>query len=502
MKIGVLDLLHSAVPAPRVSATSLNRYFITKQFASVMPQTVSVWCREMGHDVYYATYWGQSDPEELLPKDIQMLFISSYTQASGLAYALARIFSKAGAVTVLGGPHAKAFPQDSLRFFDFVVQQCDQETIKDIVNGQCDTGSIIKSAQPPKIFASVEQRMPEIKASVQTRGRTYISTTVPMLASIGCPYSCNFCIDWDSDYQTVPDDQLEADLNYIGTHLPGARMGFADPNFAIRFDQTLGVLERVPENIRPAYLMESSLSALKEHRLQRLKDTKCYFIAPGIESWTADYSGKAGTQHSEGWEKVTQVADHFALLHEYVPAFQGNVIFGLDIDKGEEPVIFTKEFMDRTPWVWTTLNIPQPFGGTPLFDQYLAEDRILRGMPFMFYYQPYLTTTIKNYEPLDYYEKFSSMISHASTRKMWLSRMKSSRSLTIKSVMTLRTMAVGDRIKEMENIKHALKTDPLMEKFHAGRTEVLPKFYENEYKRILGKYTDVVSIYDLKPTLI
>ncbi|MEE9198904.1 MAG: radical SAM protein, partial [Dehalococcoidia bacterium] len=96
-----------------------------------MPQTISVWCRELGHQVFYATYFGQKDPKQLLPDDLDVVFISTYTQASALGYALAKLYRREKTLTVIGGPHAKAFPDDCLRFFDVVVRECDKTLIAD-----------------------------------------------------------------------------------------------------------------------------------------------------------------------------------------------------------------------------------------------------------------------------------------------------------------------------------------------------------------------------------
>ena len=122
-------------------------------------------------------------------------------------------------------------------------------------------------------------------------------------------------------------------------------------------------------------------------------------VAPGIESWT-DYSNKAGLGRIAGAEKVQGVVEHFERLADNVPYLQANFIFGLDTDRGDEPVELTKEFMDRTPFVWPTINIPVPFGGTPLHDNLLAAGRVLTAMPFAFYYTPYLVTTLKHYDPV------------------------------------------------------------------------------------------------------
>ena len=88
MRVGVLDLL---VDAPiRGPIERLYAAYFRKQFTSLMPQVVAVWCRQLGHDVYYSTYYGADDPRGLLPNDLDVVFIATYTQATTLAYALAK----------------------------------------------------------------------------------------------------------------------------------------------------------------------------------------------------------------------------------------------------------------------------------------------------------------------------------------------------------------------------------------------------------------------------
>lgn len=77
----------------------------------------------------FLIYCGQKGPLSLLPDELDELFVSSYTQASALAYAMARIFRKQGNLTVIGGAHARSFPTDCLRFFDIIVRDCDREKV-------------------------------------------------------------------------------------------------------------------------------------------------------------------------------------------------------------------------------------------------------------------------------------------------------------------------------------------------------------------------------------
>jgi hypothetical protein len=126
MRIGILDLLSDTLLGGR--AGRIYGIYFRKQFMAIMPQAVAVWCRALGHEVHYATYWGQADPLSLVPDDAAVVFISSYTQSSALAYALATALRRRGVLTVIGGPHARSFPTDCARFFDVVVKDCDPST--------------------------------------------------------------------------------------------------------------------------------------------------------------------------------------------------------------------------------------------------------------------------------------------------------------------------------------------------------------------------------------
>jgi radical SAM superfamily enzyme YgiQ (UPF0313 family) len=498
MRVGILDLLAPPAHGPAGRGYSL---LLTKQFASITPQTISVWCRRMGHETFYATYYGIGDPHRKLPDDLDVVFISCYTQVSHLAYALAKIYRKAGVRTVIGGPHAKAFPVDCLRFFDLVVRECDAELVADIISGQYDPGNIISSAQPFDDVPTVQERMPEIRASAFFwRRKALLLSAVPMLASMGCPYRCDFCIDWSSTYRPLSGERLAADLRYLSTHMPGALTVFHDPNFAVKFDEIFDILEAQPPEGRPRYIIESSLTVLRGDRPRRLRDTNCAMVAPGVESWT-DYSNKAGLGRRGGVEKVDRVADHFAQLAENVPYLQANFMFGLDTDAGDEPIELTKRFMDRTPFVWPTINIPVPFGGTPLHDELMAAGRVLAAMPFTFYYAPYLVTTIKHYDPITYYEKLVELYAYASSPEMLRRRLRATPKRVIGFVHRARTASFRSDVASFHRILDRLRSDPRFLAFHEGRSDTLPEFYRQAGDRMLGDYRELLSDADRRPDL-
>ncbi len=497
MRVGVLDVL--TTPALGWSDAAYH-LVITKQYASIMPQAIAVWCRELGHRTHYASYYGLGDPLRLLPDDLDVVFIATYTQASALAYALAKLYRRDGATTVVGGPHAKAFPHDCLRFFDVVVGDCDKTLVADVLRGTFPPGSIVTSGRPLIDLPTVEERMPELRRSAFARGRPTPATTIPLLASTGCPYACEFCIDAATPYRVLPLDRLAADLQFVAATLPGTMIGFHDPNFAVKFDTVMDTLEAVPRERRSPYIVESSLSVLRADRLRRLGETNCASMAPGVESWT-DYASKAGSGPATGREKVARVVERFTTLHEHVPYLQANFLFGLDDDAGDEPIALMKEFMSRTPFVWPVVNIPHPFGGTPLFSRYRADGRILATMPFAFYYSPYLVTTLRHYTTAEFYRRMIEVYEHFTAPSLFLRRLRSTASPFVGVIHTVRTAVKRRRIRAFRRLLALFANDAGFRAFHDATSAALPEFYDAEYERMLGRFAPLMTHADRRPVL-
>ncbi len=497
MLVGIIDLLYDRIPSRRRDPYG---YYFRKQFMGIAPQAVAVWCRQLRHRVHYRTYWGQADPLSLLPNDVDVLFVSSYTQSSALAYAIATIFGRRGTLTVIGGPHARSFPTDCARFFDVVVNDCDRQLVDDILRRRFDPPVIASSDRPLKEIPSVEERMPEIRIASFYQGQPRAASFVPILSSLGCPYSCGFCVDWNSTYVTLPTDRLHADLDFLSRHYPKLVIAYHDPNFAVRFDSTMDVMMCIPVHRRNPYVMESSLSILKEGRLSRLAQTNCLYVAPGIESWT-DYSNKSGTGSHTGRRKLERVIGQLEVLAKYVPGIQANFMFGADTDQGDEPVGLTKEFIRRMPEVWPSINIPTAYGGTPLYDQLHRDDRILATMPFSFYYNPYLATTIKHYDTMTFYDRLIELNLARASGAMLLRRLVTGAPLAIQFVNAVRTFDTWLELRELRRIRLMLASDAQFRAFHEGRSKTLPTFYASLFERRLGRFAELLPPDARRPIL-
>ena len=498
MRVGVLEILIADTdPGP---LRRLHCRFLNRHYASIMPQAVSVWSRSLGHETFYATYWGQRDPQRLLPDDLDVVFLSAYTSASALATALGKLYRRRGALTVLGGPHAKGFPEDARRFFDVVVQECDRTLVEELLKDR-PRGEVLTSGRPLRDVPTVAERLPELAVAHFTRGQATSTSFIPLLASLGCPYACDFCTDWDNPYRLAPLDQLEEDLRFVSSRFPRALVPFHDPNFAIRFDEVLGVLERIPPRRRNRYVIQTSLSVLSETRLRRLRDTRCAYIAPGIESWL-DYSNKANVASTHGGRrKLEEVVATFEMIRPYVPGMQANFIFGIDGDAGPEPIELSKEFASRVPDVWPNFNVPTPFGGTPLYERHLAEGRILRAMPFALYYTPYLVTRLHHYSAEEFYGHLIDLVSHLVSPAL-VRRRTRLLSGGLHFLHGLRLLNARRLLAEFRVLRELLRHDRHLRRFHEGEDDTLPPFYEQRFRRQLGRYAELLCASDLRPRLV
>jgi radical SAM superfamily enzyme YgiQ (UPF0313 family) len=497
MNVGVLELVAYTVPPEwhRQPAAAAMR----KLLYSVMPQAVAAWCRRHGHRTHYATYYGQADPLRLLPDDLDVVFVSASTQASGLAYALAKAYRGRGARTVLGGPHARCFPADALRFFDVVVGECDRDLLADLLAGHVDPGSFVSGRRPTSL-PGIEERFADVVAAGFRPGRRVGFNVAAVLSSLGCPYKCDFCTEWNKPYAPLPSADLAADLRFLARRHPGAIVAFHDPNFAVRFDPTMDVVEAAGGRAPNRYVMECSLSVLRPDRLERLRRTNCLYVAPGVESWF-DYGGKAAAGARQGADKLDHVVGRFRELHRYVPGLQANFLFGSDHDRGPEPADLTIEFVRRLPFVWPNVNTPTPYGGTPLFDRYLAEGRILRGMPLACYCAPYLVTTLRHYDPAGYYRHLLR-IQEAATRWGVLARRVSAPApLAVRCAHLVQTVSYRTQLGELREISRLLETDHRFRAFHDGKPVPLPEFYHRRFEQRLGRYAGLVSRAERVPVL-
>ena len=480
-RIGILDLV---TKSPR---NSLYGRLMNANLASIMPQVLGVWCEEAGHEVHYVCYTGGEDLLQLLPKELDVLFIGAFTQAAQLAYALSNLFRQRGAITILGGPHARCYPEDAAQYFDYVLGFTDREVVRELL-AECaphrPMGRAMSAAKQPAELPSLEARWKFVEATLAKAPGIKI---VPMIASLGCPYTCSFCIDSTVDYQPLGFAELTQDLNFLLTKIKRPIVGWHDPNFGVRFDEYMNAIEAVPSG-RIRHIAESSLSLLSEPHLQRLRKNGFQAILPGIESWY-DMGNKSKTRRT-GMDKVKQVSEHVNLILRYIPYIQTNFVVGLDCDEGPEPFELTKKFLDLSPGAFPAYSLLSAFGrAAPMNLDYQRAGRVLP-FPFTFLNNNHaMNVRPANYSWPEFYDLLVDLTRYSFSWRAIARRVPATATMIPKWMNVVRGMSSEGwgRIEYHTTIRRLLDTDPSVRGFMDGTSDRLPAFYEQRIQRDLGE---------------
>ncbi|MDH4239454.1 MAG: radical SAM protein [Phycisphaerae bacterium] len=485
LSVGIIDLIAKAP-----SKTMWGRV-MSANFASIMPQVVATWCEEQGHEVVLVTYTGREDLLKALPEKVDIVFIGSFTEAALLAYALSSLFRARGAVTAIGGPHARCYPQDAQKYFDYVLGFTDKALIHQ-VTADCarhrPLGLHLSAPRHPVQLPSVSERWKYID---QTLRKAPFIKIVPLLGSLGCPYSCDFCIDSSVPYQPLDIDTIKEDLRFLLGKFKRPRVAWHDPNFGVQFDRSMDAIEEAVPPGRIDFIAESTLSLLSEKHLRRLKHNGFKALLPGIESWF-DLGNKSRTGKTTGMEKVSKVSEHINMILKYVPYVQTNHIVGLDSDAGPEPFELTKRFLDLTPGAFPAYSLLSAFGqAAPLNLKFQQDKRIL---PFPFHV---LSNTQMNVRPRHYswpelYDRLIDLTKHSFSRRMILRRFAANGETIPRWLNVVRALSSegSGRVKYFTEIRRHLNTDRPFRRFFEQETTEIPQFLVQRIRKDLGKFWD------------
>jgi hypothetical protein len=456
--------------------------------ASIMPQVLGVWCEEEGHNVSFVCYTGFEDLLEELPKDTELVFIGTFTQSAQTAYSLSNLLRSKGIITVIGGPHARCYPQDAQKYFDYVLGFTDKEIIQQVLydcSPHRPLGLYLSAGMQPKALPGVKERWKFIEP---TLNKAPWIKMVPMIGSLGCPYTCSFCIDSEVPYQQLEFDVMKEDLQFLLKQYKRPIVGWHDPNFGIKFNECMDAIEEAIPADSIDFVAESSLSILSEAHMKRLKRNGFKAFLPGIESWY-DMGNKSKTGSNRGIDKVKQVSEHLNMVMSYAPYLQANFVTGLDSDEGDEPFELTKKFIDLAPGAFPGYSQLSAFGeAAPLNLEYQLNNRVL-GFPFHFLDNTSAMNVIpKNYTFPEFYKRVLDLKKHSFSKKAIARRFKANKS-SIPGWMNLMRAVSSEgfgRIKYIASLIQQLETDRQFRNYFEQETDVIPQFYVNKIKEDLG----------------
>jgi len=380
---------------------------MAKRYAAIMPQACAVWAEEEGYEVDCRTYYGNGRLETYIPRGCEILFIVTTSRTSGMAERAANIAKerskeKGDALAIIAcGPHAVGSPKDCA-WADLVLGETDRETfllackLRACESLPCFSfygrGSFSVHEIP-----SVERREKFIRQSFDRVGLRSMQV-VPLLGSVGCPNSCDFCIEAGKNYQARYEEEVRADLDDCARLFPGAKVSWHDANWGVSGEVCKRFMR--PEN---PHVLELELRQLDERRTKDLVSRRVEFVAVGVESFHK-YGFKVGNPEVVGCEKVQEVARKLNILAKKIPYVQANFMVGF-------PGMVPRDWDDlacaivQTPKVWWNVSPVYPFAGTKIAREWKRSGLLIEGMPPYFQCSPLLTHRLEHMSQREFYEE-------------------------------------------------------------------------------------------------
>jgi len=482
LQIGIIDLIYNK------PSQSLYRRYMYPNFMSIMPQVIGVWCREEGHQVCYTIYTGTQKIDKLLTDDLDIVFISSFSYSAQLAYALSRYFQSQGIATVLGGPHARSFPEDACLYFDYVLGITDKELLRDLLHNfelNKPRGTYLSAVSHPQSLPGVRERWAFIE---QLHKSPLIFKAVPMIGSFGCPNHCDFCIEADIPYHSFDMGVIKEDLQFLITKYKRPVVGWHDPNFGIQFNSFMDTLESAvpPGSIK--FFVQCTISSLTESRVKRLKKNGFIMIAVGVESWY-HYGNKAKLKAVIGMDKVKRVAEQLNMAQRYIPQVQANIMFGFDSEAGPDPFTLTKRFIDHAPGIYPAYNLLTAFGHNTKYNSRSdVENRIV---PFPFHMMRGLSNLNiipRNYSWEEFYTHFIDLLRYSFSTRALYRRFKANpvRGARLFTLFLSLSEGGAGKIRHVSEILNNLRTKQDFRSFMNKETDQIPAFMIEQVKKDLG----------------
>lgn len=482
LRISIIDLIYNR------PSESLYRRFMFSNYASIMPQVIGVWCREEGHEVYYTLYTGTQRIDTLLTDDMDVVIISSFSFTAQLAYALSAYFRSRGIATVLGGPHARSYPDDACLYFDYVLGLTDKELLVDLLHNfelNKPQGTYLSASSQPSSIPGVRERWEFIELLHKSSS---IVKGVSMIGSFGCPYTCDFCIDAEIPFQALDMGVIKEDLQFLVKKIKHPVVGWYDPNFGIRFKSFMETIESAVPPGSVKFIAECSLASLSEPNVKILKRNGFSMLMLGIESWF-EYGKKAKMESTTGMDKVRRAAEQVNMIQRYIPQVHANLMFGFDSESGPEPFALTKRFLDLAPAVYPAYALLTVFGqNTKCSMKYEAENRIV---PFPFHTMHglnNLNVIPANYRWEEFYSHFLDLLKYSFSARVMYRRFKNNPMFTARWLTLFLSFSVGGsgKINQVSATLENLRRKPEYRSFMNKETDQIPAFMIEQVKKDLG----------------
>ena len=312
---------------------------------NVMMMACAAWAVEAG----WALEFGWDVTPACPQSDVQVVFLVLFSVAGyRLKNTIAQFKANRSCKVIVCGPHAVSFPDHCHRAgADAVVGRCDRELFLQIL-------SDIKDDSLRRSYAtnrSVGQLPPYSR--YKELGLVPRQSYMNVIASTGCPYTCEFCTDAQVDYSAAPAQQT---LRSIASS-DEPMVVFNDPTFGIGKEgrTVLDGLARMEGRYFSGFTTSGMLREAKFRK--QLSDANFVLIEVGIENINSPFAKNKNAEFTEIFAECD-----FIVITNYILGYDER-----DLNGSTEE--FLARLVERCPNVIPVVFAPFSLPETPLHQQ-------------------------------------------------------------------------------------------------------------------------------------
>ncbi len=293
--------------------------------------------------------------------------ITAMTATAPRAYDLAFLFKQNGSKVILGGIHPSVMPDEAARFGDAVV----------IGEAEGVWGQVlydVKRNRLKKFYHNSQPDLAESPLPVRRRMRSVLRLpffVMPIMASRGCPYDCEFCCVhsvYGRRQRHIPIELIVEDIRRNGAR----RVMFLDDNIGGVRSYTMQLIAALKPLKVSWYAQAAARFILDDELFDAAVSSGLEALFVGVESVDPEARKKMRKSLAsiQLYEKAIKRCRSVGVI------FHASLVFGLDEDT---PGVFerTLEFLLRHSVPSISPCILTPYPGTPLFKRLMRERRIL-----------------------------------------------------------------------------------------------------------------------------
>ncbi len=299
--------------------------------------------------------------------EVDLVGVSFMTALAPRAYAIAQEFRARGKAVVAGGFHPTLVPEETAEHFDAVVVG-DAEVLWPRVLSDIERGAlrkIYRHEAPPDLADTPPPRRELMAATAKHYG-----TTAAVQGGRGCVHGCRYCsiaAFHGRTFRARPVEKVIAEVEA----LPRGFM-FVDDNIIADRAWARDLFEALVP-LKKRWISQCDIEIADDAELLALaRRAGCCGLFIGIETTSAGNLAALGKEFND----ASRMSTRLARIRRAGIGVQAGVIVGCD---GDDVGAFerTLAFLERSRIDALQLNILTPLPGTPMFEEFRRDGRIL-----------------------------------------------------------------------------------------------------------------------------